>query len=299
MRVFRLITTSAIEERILSRASDKRAMTGLVVEAGKFNKSSNEEGLLNDRKEMMEALLKEYADNGEADGEEGEEETVIPDDSQLNVLLAIHDGEAALYDAMDKEREERRLRAWVEQHGPLVPLESRLMDASSVPSWICEPTSWQQKYQPLYGMLMHVGDSMASIGDVMEDMPRDDAEPTGPRKRKSIAYTDGMTETQYLKMVESADIDEAVAKSRKSSSRRNSTHQRSGELGQEEEDSGVVLTEEISQGIIQTIGALNKIKHESGYLLYDLFIDKPDKNLYPDYYHVISQPVALKTIQVE
>ena len=37
VRVFRLVTTSLVEERILARATDKRNLNGLVVEAGKFN----------------------------------------------------------------------------------------------------------------------------------------------------------------------------------------------------------------------------------------------------------------------
>ena len=37
VRVFRLLTASPIEERILARATDKKNLTGLVVEAGKFS----------------------------------------------------------------------------------------------------------------------------------------------------------------------------------------------------------------------------------------------------------------------
>jgi len=40
VRVFRLVTDSPVEERIISRATDKLNMTGLVVEAGKFNRDS-------------------------------------------------------------------------------------------------------------------------------------------------------------------------------------------------------------------------------------------------------------------
>ena len=38
--MFRLVTDSPVEERIISRATDKLNMTGLVVEAGKFNRDS-------------------------------------------------------------------------------------------------------------------------------------------------------------------------------------------------------------------------------------------------------------------
>ncbi len=41
MRVFRLVTNTPIEERILSRAHGKLSMENLVIEAGGFNTSSS------------------------------------------------------------------------------------------------------------------------------------------------------------------------------------------------------------------------------------------------------------------
>ncbi len=46
-----------VEERILARASDKRSMNELVVEAGQFNKASTEAA---DRQSIMEELMREY-----------------------------------------------------------------------------------------------------------------------------------------------------------------------------------------------------------------------------------------------
>ena len=40
VRVFRLITTSPIEEKILARATDKKNLNSLAVEAGQFNKGT-------------------------------------------------------------------------------------------------------------------------------------------------------------------------------------------------------------------------------------------------------------------
>lgn len=39
------------------------------------------------------------------------------------------------------------------------------------------------------------------------------------------------------------------------------------------------------------------MKTEDGLRLYELFIEKPDKRIFPDYYVVIEKPIALKTIQ--
>ena len=43
VRVFRLVSTSPVEERILQRATDKLNMNSLVVEAGNFSKDSKAE----------------------------------------------------------------------------------------------------------------------------------------------------------------------------------------------------------------------------------------------------------------
>ncbi len=52
VRVFRFLTHSPIEEKIHYRATDKKNLTALVVEAGKFN--SRVSTSLEDNKEMME-----------------------------------------------------------------------------------------------------------------------------------------------------------------------------------------------------------------------------------------------------
>jgi superfamily II DNA/RNA helicase len=72
VRVFRLITNSPVEERILARATDKKNLNGLVVDAGKFNNQKSvkdkdvpddkqKDGGDKDRREMMESYLKELS----------------------------------------------------------------------------------------------------------------------------------------------------------------------------------------------------------------------------------------------
>ena len=67
VRVFRLITNTAVEEKIISRANEKSKITNLVVEAGKFNRDSKE----TDRRAMVESLLRDVAQELEADGTGG------------------------------------------------------------------------------------------------------------------------------------------------------------------------------------------------------------------------------------
>ena len=40
-----------------------------------------------------------------------------------------------------------------------------------------------------------------------------------------------------------------------------------------------------------------KMKTVDGFKRFEIFIDKPNKKLYPDYYLLVETPVALKTIQ--
>lgn len=54
VRVFRLVTNSPVEEKILSRATDKMNMNNLVVEAGRFNNRSKEA----ERRALLESLIK-------------------------------------------------------------------------------------------------------------------------------------------------------------------------------------------------------------------------------------------------
>ena len=82
VRVFRIITQSPVEEKILSRATEKLQMNELVVEAGKFDKSGQEkEDNSLERLKMMELLLDNFdetqnaAQRGAASEEDFEKDT--------------------------------------------------------------------------------------------------------------------------------------------------------------------------------------------------------------------------------
>lgn len=121
VRVFRLLTNSAIEEKILARATDKRNLNGLVVEAGKFNNArggSAQNGATaavsgSADEAMMQSLLKEWAAGGSAalensdttGGDDGGDEQnggtrgsnafddAPPDDEQINEMMASYENE--------------------------------------------------------------------------------------------------------------------------------------------------------------------------------------------------------------
>merc|ERR1711957_863802 len=130
--VFRMVTKSPVEEKILSRATEKLNMADLVVEAGRFNKGSVENDNSLERKRMMEVLLTDFETNANANksdsvpvsnqpleekttdftgSEDGEIDDVEDDDdnnsetsneNDLNDLLSNNENDYQLYKSLDK-----------------------------------------------------------------------------------------------------------------------------------------------------------------------------------------------------
>ena len=100
VRVFRLISTSPVEERILQRATDKLNMNNLIVEAGKFSRDSKAD----ERKAMVEELLREYDPAGDRGGDGDGDDDGAKEHDSLAETMAIDDGEYELYAAVDARR---------------------------------------------------------------------------------------------------------------------------------------------------------------------------------------------------
>ena len=192
VRVFRLITTSPVEERILARATDKLNLTELVVEAGKFNKSGSAAD-----KEMVEALLAEYSEAREIStggDEEGAGESAIQDDDQINEMMALHESELVLYTKMDNELAAKRSAEWAltpqAQEGKPMPV--RLMQVDDLPYWISSGACWHSKYSKMFVPPVKAEVTYDEMGNVVD--------PT-IRKRKhdsySGVYDEGMTDAQF------------------------------------------------------------------------------------------------------
>ena len=95
VRILRLISSNSVEEKILERARYKLDMDGKVIQAGKFdNKSTVEE-----RENLLRTLM-EVAENVDAFGAEQEE----MDDEDLNANMARSEGEVEIFQKIDEER---------------------------------------------------------------------------------------------------------------------------------------------------------------------------------------------------
>lgn len=94
VRILRLISSNSVEEKILERAQYKLDMDGKVIQAGKFdNKSTSEE---------RDALLRTLLDS--ADAAEQLEEQEEMDDDYLNGIMARSDEELIAFRKIDAER---------------------------------------------------------------------------------------------------------------------------------------------------------------------------------------------------
>ena len=94
VRILRLISSNSVEEKILERAQFKLDMDGKVIQAGKFdNKSTNEE---------REAMLRTLLETAEAAEQLGEQEEM--DDDDLNDIMARSEEELTIFHKMDEER---------------------------------------------------------------------------------------------------------------------------------------------------------------------------------------------------
>mmetsp|Transcript_18606 Transcript_18606/g.23447 ORF Transcript_18606/g.23447 Transcript_18606/m.23447 type:complete len:569 (+) Transcript_18606:3-1709(+) len=256
VRVLRLITNSPVEEKILSRATEKLNMNGLVVEAGKFNKDSKE----HERKAMVQSLLREWDDNDSED----DEESMVPDDEQINDLLAITPSEFELYQRMDRERSAREEKI-AKRRG--IDKYHRLMEVGEVPAWMNNSYNGS-----------HVDDDDTSVSSMAVDTPVK----CRKRKKDNITYSDNMTEQQFMKMVEKqAEVQQKEKIKQKRQKR----------MGAKKK-----LPPAVYKKFMETYKTVRELKAPDGRSICELFVTKPSKSLYPDYYMIIKNPIDLRTI---
>ncbi len=182
VRVFRLVAASSIEDKILARATDKKNLNGLVVEAGLVGAQADRNGAEDysvNAKEMMESLLSEWSAGGTemAVDEEEEDDVFIADDDQINDMMATYDGELELYTAMDKRRAEARAHAWNEYNRTLglvgsacLPQRSPLMGKDEQPPWLTADSWASRSSGIIQAMLGTLGGTRSSLSGAVVTM---------------------------------------------------------------------------------------------------------------------------------
>lgn len=277
--VFRLVTYSPVEEKILSRATEKLNVSELVVESGQFNKESIESDNSLERKRMMEVLLTDFdsaaqpkatteitgsdTGDGDDDDDDGSDSGDKEKEEDLNELLSNNEADYQLYASMDDD---------VERHGgPAAPL---FTSADDVPNWIRNPRS--------------------SGSNAVFAMEAD-----GSRKRKAVAYDDGLTEKQFLRMMEQQAVEEEHVKKRQRVAKEAPSAPASTPVATESVPASVStsLTDWTFRKLISCSKTVVALKDPSTKRrLSDLFLEKPDPATFPDYYEIIERPIAINDI---
>ena len=171
MRIFRLITSNSVEEKILERAQFKLDLDGKIIQAGKFdNKSTDME---------REAFLKSLLDTKPVD-----DDNATQDDEELNELLARNENELDIFRKMDKQRQI-----------DLAAFPGRLLTLDELPEAYkteFNPLSLNRKTDPTFGRnakKVNYDDTMTEeeyVEQLMEPTKRKSALHSGDSKKQRV-----------------------------------------------------------------------------------------------------------------
>lgn len=301
VRILRLISNDSVEEVILERAHRKLEIDGKVIQAGKFdNKSTAEE-----QEEFLKKLLE-----AEANKQEIDDESMLFNEDELNAILARNEDERKLFTEMDTVR--RQTDKYYRQ---------RLIEKSELPPVFTEDIAHhfekdtkelarkRDKKRVMYDdglteeqWLMAMDDDEDSVEDAIR---RKEARRDRKRRRLESDGDSGVDmdddddggAAAMSEASEDYDDDTAAADSgpragRRSRSKTPSTAPDSilenGDVAQDaEQQQCLALYEEIML-----------LKDENdGHDIHAIFLKLPSRKLYPDYYQIIKEPVALQPLR--
>lgn len=170
VRIFRLVTQSTIEEQIITRASFKKGLDEMVIQAGLYNNKSTDA----ERRQRLEEIIKKQ-NLGNEDSEE------IPNDEEINRIMARNDAEFEIFQENDRQRYEIEKKIY-----PNFSLDFnyRLVTYEEIPQWIREPEAYRKKDRLLtkrrrpniWDLACLIDDKSLSFSDkrVKQDKSRDD-----------------------------------------------------------------------------------------------------------------------------
>ncbi|KAL3657694.1 hypothetical protein V7S43_017269 [Phytophthora oleae] len=297
VRVFRLVTNSPVEEKILSRATDKMNMNNLVVEAGKFNNKSKEA----ERRAMLENLIKmEQEEAAHAAHGDDESSNVLMDD-EINAMMALTDEELALYHRLDAERKTREAKEWedyCQQYNVPHSPRPRLMAEKDAPVWLREANE--------------IMEHDIATGKHDKDSWNFDMEAVAgkPRKRKEMSYRDQFTDAEFVKMCEDGVDEEEMKAAPKSPAESKPAGKRKREEDEfvdpnsidvednpNEDDASRRERKMLCYYYKKVYDAVIKLKDQRGRYRSELFMEKPSAVDYPDYYTIVTEAMDLVTIK--
>ncbi|THH13199.1 hypothetical protein EW146_g6993 [Bondarzewia mesenterica] len=322
VRILRFITEKSVEEAMHARARYKLDIDDKVIQAGRFdNKSTQEE-----QEEILRSIL-------EADQEEENEEAGDMNDEEINAIISRSDEEEKIFADMDLQRERDMAASWKAAGNrgkpppPLMTLEElpecyRTEEPFEAKEELDESEGRGHRRRTVvnyndgldddqWAMALEEGEDIFELaernrekkdrratnkllrevesgtGTPMSDSGRgrgrkgkakmtEDFEPTnGKRKRgiKSMSVTPSMQDD---------DEDERDTKRRKTKNNDSITP---------------AVREKMKKAFNECYRALLSCTDNTGRKRCELFRELPDKRDYPDYYHVITSPIALSHLR--
>ena len=325
VRIFRLITANSVEEKILARAQYKLDIDGKVIQAGRFdNKSTNEE-----REEYLRSL---FEVNPEDDGDVNE----VDDDEELNEILARSDDELVRFREYDRVREEQEQKKWkASGHAGLYP---RLMAMEELPSAFLHDSVPIVEDKTVYGRgrrdrgsvryddgltddqwtraidndvdlesliekkrKRRENRSRKSQGDGDDDDDEDDEE-TDAEVEETPAVETGRSKKPKAPAGEEAGGTSPRRKKGRVAEEKASPENRRKKIRVDEETLPAETREALQQAMGSCFeavrGCVEVSDDGSERSRCELFLALPSKKLYPDYYQIIKEPIAMDLIQV-
>lgn len=323
VRILRLITEDSVEEAILERALSKLDIDGKVIQAGKFdNKSTSEE---------QEAFLRSLLEAEEQRRDQKESESDDMDDEEINEILARSEEEGRIFEEMDHER------ADISGYGRNKPKDRLLSEEELPEAYKKDiQEHFEPVDDSMYHgrgarerKTIYYDDGLTE-DQWLEAVDNDevDLDSAIERKRKMRearrlkSQKNGLKEDEVDGSVVD-ELDESRLKRRKRQNVKNEdlyedevtngVHEDGDDMLSEDEipvtipkrrgrpPASATLGENISsnsamQGL-KVIEAVVAGRDAEGRPLADLFMDYPDRSLYPEYYRVITNAIALNPIK--
>lgn len=310
VRILRLITSNSVEERILERAQYKLDIDGKVIQAGKFdNKSTNEE---------RDALLRDMLVEQDKDAVDNEE----LDDDELNEIISRNDNELKLFKQMDEERDRdpvygvgKTPRLYTEKELPDIYLHDDVLPVEE-PTGPVGRGARERKVTSYDDGLTEEQwlDAIDNDDDSIEDAvkrKRDRIERRNTNKaRRAAVYNDsspapdspGPDETPVVekrKRGRKSNVDKRRVDEIEESASKPRKRLRITKGGYVQGDSGSPGNRALLQTACESIfDAVKGLKAPEGTRYHSEIFEKlPSKKIFPDYYHVIKQPISFNEIK--
>ena len=315
VRILRLISSGSVEEKILERAQYKLDMDGKVIQAGRFdNKSTNEE---------RDAMLRTLLDSAEAAEEMANQEEM--DDDDLNMIMSRSEEEMGIFQAIDAERAKNAVYG----NGPgQLP---RLLGEDELPDiYMQEDNPVTEEIEEIAGRGARERTRIKYDDGLTEeqwllavDDDEDTIEDAIARKNANI---DKRNYNKDKRLKKAAGLESSPEPSRDSSvaptSKKRNRKSAGGKRKADEDMDDEPITKKYKRGgarpskAVETLNSkdrasLQKILEKNFQALMDLeesigddsrglidpFLKPVPKNIYPEYYMVIKDPICMDQVE--